>query len=211
MADARRDEYSLVLPENVELRFDVAGVGSRVAAAMLDYVILYSFILAVFIAGYMNRGVLRRLIRDNPALDGLNELVSMTSGVLVILVIFGAWWGYFLLFELLWNGQTPGKRLFHLRVVRAEGQPISTLAAIIRNIVRAIDMFLALGLAVMLIDQRSRRLGDFAAGTVVIREPESGGRVLLEAVEIPAVGERAAALVAGVSRLTMAHYTLIRD
>lgn len=207
---ASGDDYRLVLPENVELRFDVAGVGSRVAAAMVDYFILYALIAAAAIAFNMNRSFLRWLVRDTPLVDFDSDWIGNAVLAGLILVAFFAWWGYFLLFELLWNGQSPGKRLLRLRVVRADGQPVSASASLVRNLLRAIDSFMAIGVAVMMIDGRSRRLGDFAAGTVVVREP-GGASMALADVPIPPAAERAAALAPTAGRLTMDHYTLLRD
>jgi len=81
--------------------------------------------------------------------------------------------GYFMVFEILWNGQTPGKRLVGLRVIRESGYPIRPVDAVIRNLVRIVDwlpLVYGVGVLVMLLNQRSRRLGDFASGTIVVRE-----------------------------------------
>lgn len=211
MSNVSSEDYRLVLPENVELSFNVAGAGSRTIAAVVDYAVLYGGIVAAIIAYSANRVFLRRLLGgfDLPSwLGGFGEPAAIA---IIILLVFFAWWGYFLLFEMLWNGQTPGKRIFGLRVVRRDGQPISAVASLVRNIVRAVDMFLFLGLVVMLIDRQSRRLGDFAAGTLVIREPRGGGRSLIDGVVLPDSSERAARLAPLAGKLTMEHYTLIRD
>jgi uncharacterized RDD family membrane protein YckC len=211
MADLSSEDYRLVLPENVELSFDVAGVGSRTIAALLDYIILYGGILAAVVAYSMNRAALRGLLRSLGApswIDGYTEPALLAA---IILLIFFAWWGYFVMFEMIWNGQTPGKRCLGLRVVRRDGQPISLVASLVRNIVRAVDMFVFLGIVVMLIDKQSRRLGDFAAGTLVIREPRGGGRSLIDGVALPDSSERAARLAPLAAKITIDHYTLIRE
>ena len=89
------------------------------------------------------------------------------------MVAFGILWGYYIFFETLWHGQTPGKRLSRLRVIRQSGGTIGVWEAIIRNLVRFIDFLpLAYGFGVvsMFASDRARRLGDYAAGTVVVRE-----------------------------------------
>ncbi|HEY0069523.1 MAG TPA: RDD family protein, partial [Chloroflexia bacterium] len=94
---------------------------------------------------------------------------------ILTLVIFLIIWGYFVVFETVWNGQTPGKRAGRLRVIRYNGQPIGAGEAMVRNLVRLVDFmpgFYGIGLLTMFIDKDARRLGDFAAGTIVIREGE---------------------------------------
>ncbi len=81
--------------------------------------------------------------------------------------------GYFALFEALWNGQTPGKRWTHLRVIQDSGRPITAYDAILRNLLRIVDAlptFYATGLITMLISSQNKRVGDYAAGTVVVHE-----------------------------------------
>jgi hypothetical protein len=91
------------------------------------------------------------------------------------LINFGLIWGYFLAFELMWNGQTPGKRLAGTQVVQVSGAPAGFGEAAIRNVIRIIDFLpfaYAIGFLVMLSNRRSRRLGDFAANTLVIRHQD---------------------------------------
>ncbi|MFN0070803.1 MAG: RDD family protein [Chloroflexota bacterium] len=211
MTHGNSDDYRLVLPENVELRFDIAGVGSRTIAAIIDYALLYGGIMAAAIAYSRNRLLLRELMLDVDLPDWVTDLAGPGSLALLVLGVFFAWWGYFFMFEMVWNGQTPGKRLFGLRVVRRGGQSISAIASLVRNVVRAVDMFMFLGLVVMIVDRQSRRLGDFAAATVVVREPRGGGRSLIDGVAMPDNSERARSLAPVAGALTMEHYTLIRD
>jgi len=85
--------------------------------------------------------------------------------------------GYFIVFEILWSGQTPGKRLLGLRVLRESGYPLRPVDAVVRNLVRILDWLplgYGIGVLVMLLNQRSKRLGDFAAGTLVVREGVAG-------------------------------------
>jgi uncharacterized RDD family membrane protein YckC len=205
------EDYRLVLPENVELTFDVAGVGSRTIAALVEYAVLYGGIVAAVIAFSMNRSVLRGMLRWLELPTWVRDLGDPAALAILVLLVFFAWWGYFVLFEITWNGQTPGKRLFGLRVVRRDGQPISVVASLVRNIVRAVDMFLFLGLVVMTIDKQSRRLGDFAAGTLVIREARAGGRSLIDGVALPDNSDRATKIAPLAGKLSMEHYTLIRE
>ena len=112
--------------------------------------------------------------------SGLSRSPALGNAVALAVLLFAAFVvsnGYFILFEIVWNGQTPGKRLVGLRVIRETGYPIRPVDAVIRNVVRIVDwlpLFYAVGVLVMLLNKRSRRLGDFASGTIVVREGSRG-------------------------------------
>jgi uncharacterized RDD family membrane protein YckC len=102
----------------------------------------------------------------------------------VSFLLFCVFWGYYIFFEMLTNGQSPGKRLVGLRVLRSNGTPIALSESVIRNLVRLIDFLPSLygvGVVTMFIDRRSRRLGDLAAGTLVVHELKSISLANLEA------------------------------
>lgn len=116
--------------------------------------------------------------------------------------------GYFLIFEIAWNGQTPGKRALGVRVIRESGYPLRPVDSVIRNVVRIADwipFFYGLGVLVMLVNKRSKRLGDFAAGTIVVRE---GTPRTLSTVAAVAPETDAQPLSVG---LSTADATLVRD
>lgn len=160
--DAR---YTVDTPENIEFAYDIAGIGSRFLAAIVDTLILVLVQLALGI-------VMAIILGQADTLDGGGAFSSVVVGVWLLLSFFFLW-GYYIFFELSWNGQTVGKRAVALRVVREGGRPITFVASAIRNLVRFIDFlpgFYGLGVVVMFIDGRSRRLGDLAAGTLVVKE-----------------------------------------
>ena len=104
----------------------------------------------------------------------LNQFADSASKLGLIGFLFQ--YGYFIFFEVIWSGQTPGKRIVRLRVVRSNGLPIAAGEAMIRNVVRIVDSIpvgYGVGLVAMFADGQSRRLGDIAAGTLVIREQAS--------------------------------------
>src|SRR4051794_6137239 len=113
-----REDYRLLTPENVELSFDVAGLGSRLAAAIIDYLIIGCGYLAVILAAAFVSSLVQRIAarvsasREVPALADAAGYAMLAGG---FFLAFVAWWGYFLLFEMLWGGQSPGKRMFGLR------------------------------------------------------------------------------------------------
>lgn len=207
-----RDDYTLLTPENVELRYDVAGVGSRLIAAFIDYLILGFAYLAFSFGGSFILVMMRGLFPNTLGRDSsLGPFLGYLAVGTAVLLGFFAWWGYFVLFEVLWNGQTPGKRLLGLRVVVAGGQPVNSTVSLVRNVLRAIDLPMLIGVVVMLVDRSSRRLGDLAAGSLVIREPRAQGRGALVAVDIPPISPTVVDALPNADRLTMAHYTVVRD
>lgn len=157
------DLYHVETPEVVTITYRVAGVGSRCLAAVVDtlLILLLQAALGAVMAGITSFAP--------GGLFGADNLVL----ALWSLLGFALFWGYYILFELLWSGQSPGKRMVGLRVVREGGRPVDFSASALRNLIRAVD-FLPFGYGVgvisMFADRNARRLGDFAAGTLVIRE-----------------------------------------
>lgn len=146
-------------PENVLIDADIAGFGTRCVASIIDYLIIGGIVLVIVII-YTTTLAAR--------------ISNQTLGTgLLILFIFMLTTFYHLFFEFLWNGQTPGKRRLNLRVVQMDGLPLTTNAALVRNLVRLFDFFPVLygvGLIAMFASKNTQRLGDMAAGTIVIRE-----------------------------------------
>jgi uncharacterized RDD family membrane protein YckC len=156
------DKLTIDTPEQVHLEFVLAGLGSRFMAILLDSLIqivgfVVLFILAsIFLAFHVF------------AAGTSNWIVALW-----LLIFFCLYWGYFAVFEVLWKGQTPGKRWAGIRVIKDSGRPINTFEAIARNLLRAVDSLpagYAAGVVTMLLNRRNRRLGDFVAGTLVVHE-----------------------------------------
>jgi uncharacterized RDD family membrane protein YckC len=154
-------------PENVAFDYEVAGIASRCIAAAIDTLILLVMQIVVYLTLV---AVVVFITGDFPdTSEGAAGWIIAVMG----LIGFALFWGYYIYFELRWNGQSPGKRRMHLRVVRTDGMPITLSESLIRNLVRLIDFLPAsygLGLIVMFINSQTRRLGDLAAGTLVIRD-----------------------------------------
>lgn len=157
-------DYNVLIdtPENLTLEAEVAGMGGRGLAAIIDYLIL-----SIVLIGF---GILFVIaVGDSSA--GEQWVLPV-----FILLQFALFTFYHLSFELLWNGQTPGKRFFGMRVVQANGLPLSTGGAFIRNFVRLVDFlpFLyGVGLITMFVTQHAQRLGDLAGRTIVIYDRPS--------------------------------------
>ena len=152
-------------PENVELQQRLAGIGSRFIAGLLDNLIIIAVYLLIALAMLLSGGFdLWRTITREP------DFTSWTFAVLII-VVFLIHWGYFLFFELITNGQSPGKRAMRLRVVKEGGGPMGVVDLLIRNLLRVVDVLpfgYGVGGMAMFASRKVQRLGDLAAGTVVI-------------------------------------------
>ena len=159
------DQLSIETPEQVALEFPVAGIGSRFVALLLDHIIQFGALLVlllVFIAVMAAAG--------EHAEDKLGGKWFIAGFIFLVFLII---WGYFALFEALWQGQTPGKRVMKLRVIKDTGRQITLFEALARNLLRFVDYMPSLYLAgtiTMLCNKRNKRLGDLAAGTLVIHE-----------------------------------------
>lgn len=170
--ETAKDRLTIQTPEQVGFDYVLAGLGSRTAAFLIDTVIRWFFFLAILAALFLLLKFLpainlSSLAKDpsNPWLYWLIALAVLAYGLVDL--------GYFLFFEALWNGQTPGKRRQGLRVVRVNGQPIGWLESSIRNILRAVDLLAGMypvGFVVVFLSRNNQRIGDYAAGTVVIVE-----------------------------------------
>ncbi len=169
----------LETPEHVRLDYELADVGSRLAALLIDMAIIAGGLILLMMAD----ALLRR--------GGLSLGESLAASVLV-LGFFVLQWGYFLLFELLRDGQTPGKRALGLRVLHSSGQPVSVRGSLIRNVLRIVDFQPAvtgvLGGGVIMLSGRSQRLGDLAADTIVVRDGGAGEVAWPDASPAPAAG-----------------------
>jgi uncharacterized RDD family membrane protein YckC len=157
------DKLTIETPEQIPLEFPLAGIGSRFLALAVDTLIQAGVGLVLFVAALF-------------IFAGL-KLFSSRAGVwlsaLGVLAVFLLQSGYFIFFEALWNGQTPGKRHLHLRVIKDSGRPITVYDAFARNLLRIVDSLpglYAVGIVSMLLSSQNKRLGDYVAGTVVVHE-----------------------------------------
>lgn len=163
------DIIKIDTPENVTFDYDISGIGSRFLAALVDTTIILLLQIIIFGAFFLLFSAGQALRKDNI----LTWALAVTG-----LVSFMMLWGYYVFFEFLWNGQSPGKRLVGLRVIRLDGTPISVSESIIRNLVRLIDfmpMAYGIGVVTMFINNQSRRVGDLVAGTIVVHDRQIKG------------------------------------
>jgi len=162
------DMYKLETPESVAVTYPVAGIGSRFLATLIDTLVQLAVVAALAIVMLVIIGV------SGLRTSGTAVYVALAIGVLIVTAIL---LGYYIFFELIWNGQSPGKRAMRLRVIQISGYPVTPFAVLIRNVLRLVDFlpaYYGVGVITMIINKNSRRLGDLAAGTIVVKEGREG-------------------------------------
>lgn len=153
------DRLTIETPEGVPLELTLAGVGSRFASALLDYLIQALILAALAVVLIYGAGL-------HPSAGSAAEAIW----ALGYFVVFNS---YDVGFEVLNSGRTPGKALNRLRVVRESGAPVTFATSAVRNVLRVVDILpgtYLVGMIAILVTGRNQRLGDLAAGTLVVRE-----------------------------------------
>lgn len=177
MSQIIETEETLIIetPERVQLAFALASIGNRFLAVAIDHFIQY---FSIFIVSWALIGLsgFDAYGAESKASELFQEMPKWTLAILIV-VVFLIFAGYFVIFEWLWNGQTPGKRLLKLRVIREDGRPITFWEALARNLLRIFDAVpgfvvpvYSIGLIAIFLSGRDQRIGDVFAGTVVVRE-----------------------------------------
>lgn len=157
------DKLTIETPEQIHLEFPLAGIGSRFLAVAIDSLIQSSLLAASFIVA---------TLVTTGSFSFWQAGWSWATAVLVI-ALFLIVYVYYAFFEAIWNGQTPGKRYTHLRVIKDSGRPITPYEAITRNLLRVVDQLpgiYAVGILAILLSRQNKRLGDHVAGTIVVHE-----------------------------------------
>ena len=153
------DKIAIQTPEGIAIEYTLAGAGSRFIAELVDILLRLALLAAITLVLALT-------------LDG-TSLSKSIALIVAIVVWFAIWFGYDVLFEVWGAGRTPGKRWSGLRVVGLGGEPVGLAASSIRTLMRIIDVWATLaiaGTASIMATKRNQRLGDLAAGTIVIRE-----------------------------------------
>jgi len=162
------DAVRITTPEQVTITLPLAGVGTRLLAALLDALVMLGIILAVLIVIALFGSVI--------AFQPHAMAAGSVLGAFTLLFLFGFVFAYYAGLELLWDGQTIGKRVLKLRVLRDNGTPVDAASVLARTVVRLVDFLpvgYLVGLVSMIVDGRARRLGDIVGGTIVVREWDS--------------------------------------
>ncbi len=146
-------------PERVSFQYQVAGLGTRAIAQILDLLILAGVLIGITFAA---------IAVGQAGSSTVAFLIAVIGGFVVV-------FGYFWTCESFWSGQTIGKKVFRLRAVGDRGEPMTFFQAGIRNVVRIVDFLpyaYGVGLVVLFINGKGKRLGDLAAGTVVVKDSD---------------------------------------
>jgi uncharacterized membrane protein SpoIIM required for sporulation/uncharacterized RDD family membrane protein YckC len=159
-----KDRISIVTPDHIELDFELAGIGSRFLALLIDGLVIFVTVIVLI------------LVAAAAGLGGMAAARTAAAGTwavaIAVFLYFVLMWGYFLLFEALRNGQTPGKKWIGIRVVRDDGLPVSWRESALRNLVRAADILpppaCLVGGLMITFSKHGQRLGDLLAGTIVV-------------------------------------------
>ncbi len=155
------NQVKVQTPESVELEFTLAGIGNRTLALLIDYLVWGCVLFAVLVVWGVVSIQLPNYIRSKD--------LELWLTAISMVIAFAIYVGYFVLFETLWRGQTPGKRYAKIRVIRDDGQPAGLSQALLRSLLRPIDDFLFIGVLLIILGNREKRLGDWAAGTLVVQ------------------------------------------
>jgi uncharacterized RDD family membrane protein YckC len=160
-------------PESIAFSYELAGLGSRFLALSIDVTIQILLAIGIFWGLFYAAVNSGSLMRHASVADKTAQSVGYAIVSFILFLIF---FGYFIIFEAYWNGQTPGKKMLALRVVRDGGYPADFGSAAIRNLIRVGEFFLGFYLisaVAALLSPENKRLGDMAAGTIVVRDARS--------------------------------------
>lgn len=160
------DEVRIETPEQIEVSLEIAGIGSRFVAQILDWLIQSFIILVILLLASIAAGLLGFVLSSD-------KTISMLLIALMVALIYAFQLGFDIYFEVRHNGQTPGKKFAGIRVLREGGAPLDFRSACIRNLLSIADFlpaFYLLGGFLVMVSARGQRLGDMAAGTIVVRE-----------------------------------------
>ncbi len=201
------NRVSFETPESVELDFTLAGIGSRAYALAIDYLIWGSVLVIFLFAGVLFSYFLETALSS---IIGTDKLLQWLYAIM-LLIYFFIYVGYFVFFETVWQGQTPGKRKAKIRVIRDDGRQVRLHQATLRALIRPIDDLLFIGSLLIFLTKKEKRLGDLVAGTIVIQEERS-----VRDANFP-ISEHSQPLanelleIAEISRLLPEDFAVIRD
>ena len=202
------NRVTLQTPESVELEFTLAGIGNRAYALLIDYIVL-GLILIGFLIAWVALAIQLGDVIEN--LVGSNNRLQLWLWAIQILISFFVYVGYFVFFEALWQGQTPGKRYVKIRVIRDDGRPVKLQQSTLRALLRPVDDICFIGVFLIALTKQEKRLGDFVAGTLVIQDEQP-----VASASFP-VSDQAKALAnqlqidADLSRLLPEDFAVIRE
>jgi uncharacterized RDD family membrane protein YckC len=201
------NKFTLHTPESVELEFTLAGIGNRAYALLIDYILL-GLILIVFLVGALIfNAVLVETITNLAGSKGLQLWLIAIQG----LIGFFIYVGYFVFFETVWSGQTPGKRYVKIRVIRDDGRPVRLQQSTLRALLRPFDDLFFIGVFLIVFNQQEKRLGDLVGGTLVIQEQQPMKSAALKVSTSAQSLANILLIDADISRLLPEDFAVIRE
>ena len=169
-----RKIHEILAPENVFVEYELAGLGSRFAAFLIDSLIQGALLFIIAIGMAIGR----------VDFEGFKRFDSWIAAIGIIL-LFAVFFGYYIFFEMISNGQSPGKRFIKLRVIKQNGEPVDFWESLLRNILRLADFLPSLNLAgalFIVFSRKYKRIGDFAANTIVVKIKKDMQPIKLESI-----------------------------
>jgi len=157
------DHVHIETPEQIDVSLELAGLGSRFVARLIDWLVKGAALMIIWLLGMLVLAMLFTAREEFPKI----VIVLLASGILALAT------GYDIYFEVRHNGQTPGKKRAGIRVIRENGAPIDFRSSCVRNLLGIADFLpfgYLLGAMLVILSSRAQRLGDMAAGTLVVRE-----------------------------------------
>ena len=187
------NRIKVLTPESVELELLLAGIGSRAFALSIDYPLMFLVLVGFWLFLTLVATQLLNYLDKTGIPYGS---IPTWIGAIAVLGSFLIFAGYFVFFEVRWQGQTPGKRIAKIRVIREDGRPVRLAQAVLRSLLRPIDDAFFIGAFLIFFGKREKRIGDWAAGTLVVQEdrPQSQAKI--------AVSDAAQQLAAELPQLT---------
>ncbi|MCD4785983.1 MAG: RDD family protein [Candidatus Eremiobacteraeota bacterium] len=195
------EKIRILTPEHIELEYELAGIGSRFVAIVIDLLIQFGICSVLFLA----------MVISSPDFfdEGIHSIFSsIFASIMFILIMVIFLGGYFILFEIVWSGQTPGKRIAQIQVIKDNGEPVGFIGVLLRNILRIVDFLPAyyiLGVVLIIVNKQNKRIGDIVAKTIVVKLKSN-----LEPVVLPNLKVRSDIDV-DITRINEEEYGLIRD
>lgn len=203
------DRVLIESPDYVEVDVELAGVGSRFIAAIVDAAIIAALEFAILVVTAAVMSLVATNVGWMQAVGSVGAAIAIGASSLVLL-------GYHIAGEMWMNGQSPGKRLMDIRVVKDNGQPIRFADSALRNFIRIFEFAAGaytISIISILASRQCKRIGDFAAGTIVARATKRAvpAHLAVDVSALPLPPEMRQAVQTGISRVTQAEYEFVSD
>lgn len=158
-------KIKITTPENIEIEYTLADLGSRTAAAVIDFLIISGILLVMIVIPLI-------IVYNTTQIQLFDEYYGWVLGISLIVSAL-IYYGYFIILEMTMNGMTPGKKVLGIRTIRNNGQPVSIKHSAIRNLFKILIDISGVGAVLIYINKERKRIGDMLASTIVVMEEEA--------------------------------------